>query len=93
MESQSMLLKYRSLAIQFHLECLHTSLTYYEYQSAKKHIKKAQELSGLTLNMTGKYSILHLEELQIWEDYYYYYYYTFINGENPQYCIPFWKLL
>uniref|UniRef100_A0A4W6G551 Tetratricopeptide repeat protein 27 n=1 Tax=Lates calcarifer TaxID=8187 RepID=A0A4W6G551_LATCA len=43
----------RNLAIQFHLECVYTSLTYYEYQPAKEHIKKAQELSGLNINMTG----------------------------------------
>ncbi|XP_047459637.1 tetratricopeptide repeat protein 27 isoform X2 [Mugil cephalus] len=53
MESQSLLLEHRNLAIQFHLECVYTSLTYYDYQSAKKHIKKARELSGLTVSMTG----------------------------------------
>lgn len=43
----------RNLAIQFHLECVYTCLTYYEYQPAKEHIKKAQELSGLDINLTG----------------------------------------
>uniref|UniRef100_A0A8P4KMZ3 Tetratricopeptide repeat protein 27 n=1 Tax=Dicentrarchus labrax TaxID=13489 RepID=A0A8P4KMZ3_DICLA len=42
-----------NLAIQFHLECVYTSLNYYEYQPAKEHIKKAQELSGLNINVTG----------------------------------------
>uniref|UniRef100_A0A668AQW6 Tetratricopeptide repeat protein 27 n=1 Tax=Myripristis murdjan TaxID=586833 RepID=A0A668AQW6_9TELE len=44
---------HRNLAIQFHLECVYTSLTYYEYQSAKLHIQRAKELSGLEMNMTG----------------------------------------
>ncbi|XP_057703701.1 tetratricopeptide repeat protein 27 [Corythoichthys intestinalis] len=43
----------RNLAIQFHLECVYLCLTYYEYQTAKEHIKKAQELSMLDINMTG----------------------------------------
>lgn len=47
------LLEQRNLAIHFHLECVYTSLTYYEYQPAKEHMKKAQELSGLDINMTG----------------------------------------
>uniref|UniRef100_A0A671V8J2 Tetratricopeptide repeat protein 27 n=1 Tax=Sparus aurata TaxID=8175 RepID=A0A671V8J2_SPAAU len=42
-----------NLAIQLHLECVYTSLTYYEYQPAKEHIKRAQELSGLNINVTG----------------------------------------
>lgn len=46
-------LQQRNLAIQFHLECVYINLTYYEYQSAKEHIRKAQELSGLNINMTG----------------------------------------
>ncbi|XP_070772657.1 tetratricopeptide repeat protein 27 [Enoplosus armatus] len=53
LKCQSMLSEQSNLAIQFHLECVYTSLTYYEYQPAKEHIKKAQELSGLTINMTG----------------------------------------
>ncbi|XP_029376814.1 tetratricopeptide repeat protein 27 isoform X2 [Echeneis naucrates] len=53
LKNQSVLLDHRLLAIQFHLECVYTSLTYYEYQPAKEHIKKAQELSGLNINMTG----------------------------------------
>ncbi|KAF7661306.1 hypothetical protein LDENG_00265090 [Lucifuga dentata] len=43
----------RNLAIQFYLECVYINLTYYEYQPAKEHIKKAKELSGLEINMTG----------------------------------------
>uniref|UniRef100_A0AAY4EYM5 Tetratricopeptide repeat protein 27 n=1 Tax=Denticeps clupeoides TaxID=299321 RepID=A0AAY4EYM5_9TELE len=43
----------RHLAIQFHLECGHTCLTYYDYRPAKQHFQKAQELAGLEVNMTG----------------------------------------
>ncbi|XP_061914968.1 LOW QUALITY PROTEIN: tetratricopeptide repeat protein 27 [Entelurus aequoreus] len=43
----------RNLSIQFHLECVYCSLAYYEYSTAKEHIKKAQELSMLDINMTG----------------------------------------
>uniref|UniRef100_A0A8C3AQ27 Tetratricopeptide repeat protein 27 n=1 Tax=Cyclopterus lumpus TaxID=8103 RepID=A0A8C3AQ27_CYCLU len=43
----------RKLAIHFHLECVYTSLTYYDYKPAKEHIQKAQELSGLDINLTG----------------------------------------
>lgn len=50
---QSLLSEQRNLAIQFHLECVYTCLTYYEYQPAKEHIKRAQELSGLNINVTG----------------------------------------
>ncbi|XP_071337665.1 tetratricopeptide repeat protein 27 isoform X2 [Trachinotus anak] len=50
---QSVLSEQRHLAIQLHLECAYTCLTYYEYQPAKEHIRKAQELSGLNINMTG----------------------------------------
>nr|XP_046256932.1 tetratricopeptide repeat protein 27 [Scatophagus argus] len=53
LKCQSVLLEHRNLAIQFHLECVYTSLTYYEYHPAKEHIQKAQELSGLNINMTG----------------------------------------
>lgn len=42
-----------TLATQFHLECSYISLMYYDYKSAKEHIQKAQELSGLDINMTG----------------------------------------
>ncbi|XP_032397890.1 tetratricopeptide repeat protein 27 isoform X1 [Etheostoma spectabile] len=45
--------EHRNLAIQFHLECVYASLTYYDYQPAKDHINQAQELSGLDINMTG----------------------------------------
>ncbi|XP_041645689.1 tetratricopeptide repeat protein 27 [Cheilinus undulatus] len=50
---QSVLAEHKNLAIQFHLECVYTNLTYYEYKPAKEHIKEAQELSGLSINMTG----------------------------------------
>ncbi|XP_028279558.1 tetratricopeptide repeat protein 27 [Parambassis ranga] len=50
---QDVLSEQRNLVIQFHLECVYTCLTYYEYQPAKEHIEKAQELSGLNINMTG----------------------------------------
>ncbi len=56
MRHQSVLLEERNLAIQFHLECVYTCLTYYEYQPAKEHIKTAQELSGLNINVTGMLS-------------------------------------
>uniref|UniRef100_A0A672FKP0 Tetratricopeptide repeat protein 27 n=1 Tax=Salarias fasciatus TaxID=181472 RepID=A0A672FKP0_SALFA len=44
---------FRPLAVQFHLECVYTCLTYYEYQPAKEHIQEAQQLSGLDVNLTG----------------------------------------
>ncbi|XP_034464194.1 tetratricopeptide repeat protein 27 [Hippoglossus hippoglossus] len=53
LKRQSVLSEHRNLAIQFHLECVYMNLTYYEYQPAKEHINKAQELSGLNINMTG----------------------------------------
>lgn len=53
LKCQSVLSEQRNLAIQFYLECAYTYLTYYEYQSAREHIEKAQELSGLSINMTG----------------------------------------
>lgn len=53
LKCQSLLLEQKNLAIQLHLECVYTSLTYYEYQPAKEHIKRAQELSGLNINVTG----------------------------------------
>uniref|UniRef100_A0A3Q3GNN2 Tetratricopeptide repeat protein 27 n=1 Tax=Labrus bergylta TaxID=56723 RepID=A0A3Q3GNN2_9LABR len=53
LKCQSLLLEHKNLAIQFHLECVYTNLTYYEYKPAKEHIKKAEELSGLDINMTG----------------------------------------
>ncbi|XP_067091989.1 tetratricopeptide repeat protein 27 [Osmerus mordax] len=43
----------RCLAMQFHLECGYTSLTYYEYHPAKESFQRAKELSGLEVNMTG----------------------------------------
>uniref|UniRef100_A0A668AGD3 Tetratricopeptide repeat protein 27 n=1 Tax=Myripristis murdjan TaxID=586833 RepID=A0A668AGD3_9TELE len=53
LKHESLFVDQRNLAIQFHLECVYTSLTYYEYQSAKLHIQRAKELSGLEMNMTG----------------------------------------
>lgn len=52
-KSLSLCPEQRNLAIHFHLECVYTNLTYYNYQSAKEHSEKAQELSGLNINMTG----------------------------------------
>uniref|UniRef100_A0A673BIQ9 Tetratricopeptide repeat protein 27 n=1 Tax=Sphaeramia orbicularis TaxID=375764 RepID=A0A673BIQ9_9TELE len=46
-------LKTLYLTIMLHLECVYTNLTYYEYQAAKEHMRTAQQLSGLTINMTG----------------------------------------
>lgn len=56
LQCQPLLSKQRNLAIHFHLECVYTSLTYYDYQPAKEHIKKAQELCGLNINLTGMFS-------------------------------------
>ncbi|XP_078129351.1 tetratricopeptide repeat protein 27 [Sander vitreus] len=53
LKCQTVFSEQRKLAIHFHLECVYTSLTYYDYQPAKEHINKAQELSGLDINMTG----------------------------------------
>uniref|UniRef100_A0A3Q3WKP9 Tetratricopeptide repeat protein 27 n=1 Tax=Mola mola TaxID=94237 RepID=A0A3Q3WKP9_MOLML len=50
---QTWLSEQRNLAVQFHLECTYLSLTYYDYRPAKEHIRRAQELSGLSVNMTG----------------------------------------
>ncbi|XP_073683071.1 tetratricopeptide repeat protein 27 [Garra rufa] len=44
---------HRNLAIQFHLECSYTCLTYYEYRRAKEHLQTARDLSGIDVNMTG----------------------------------------
>uniref|UniRef100_A0A673BMC4 Tetratricopeptide repeat protein 27 n=1 Tax=Sphaeramia orbicularis TaxID=375764 RepID=A0A673BMC4_9TELE len=49
----SLLSEHTNLAVQLHLECVYTNLTYYEYQAAKEHMRTAQQLSGLTINMTG----------------------------------------
>ncbi|KAM3606001.1 uncharacterized protein V6R79_008859 [Siganus canaliculatus] len=53
LQYQSLPSEHKNLAIQFHLECVYLNLTYYEYQAAKEHIKRAQELSGLTVSVTG----------------------------------------
>ncbi|XP_061693028.1 tetratricopeptide repeat protein 27 isoform X2 [Syngnathoides biaculeatus] len=53
LKCESLFPEQRNLAIQFHLECMYCSLTYYEYKRAKDHIKKAQDLSMLDINMTG----------------------------------------
>ncbi|XP_043118753.1 tetratricopeptide repeat protein 27 [Puntigrus tetrazona] len=44
---------HRNLAIQFHLECSYTCLTYYEYRRAKEHLQAARDLSGIDVNVTG----------------------------------------
>uniref|UniRef100_A0A671PYT5 Tetratricopeptide repeat protein 27 n=1 Tax=Sinocyclocheilus anshuiensis TaxID=1608454 RepID=A0A671PYT5_9TELE len=44
---------HRNLAIQFHLECSYTCLTYYEYRRAKEHMQTARDLSGIDVNMIG----------------------------------------
>lgn len=82
LKCSSVLSEQRNLAIQFHLECVYTSLTYYEYQPAKEHIKRAQELSGLNINITGK--VLENNWVTYWkcrqaQD-------TFILGNEP--CKP-----
>lgn len=41
------------LAVQFHLECGYTCLTYYEYSQAKEHFTKAREMAGLDIILTG----------------------------------------
>ncbi|CAL8298155.1 unnamed protein product [Merluccius merluccius] len=43
----------RDLAARFHLECMYTSLAYWEYRQAKEHVEKAKELTGLEFNTTG----------------------------------------
>ncbi|KAM9847941.1 tetratricopeptide repeat protein 27 [Aulostomus maculatus] len=53
LECKPLFSEQRNLAIQFYLECVYTHLTYYEYQPAKEDIKKARELSRLTISMTG----------------------------------------
>uniref|UniRef100_A0A8C6UIN3 Tetratricopeptide repeat protein 27 n=1 Tax=Neogobius melanostomus TaxID=47308 RepID=A0A8C6UIN3_9GOBI len=52
-EHQSLLEKHQNLLLQFHLECVYVNLSYYEYPSAKEHMRRAQELTGLGVNMTG----------------------------------------
>uniref|UniRef100_A0A3B4B355 Tetratricopeptide repeat protein 27 n=1 Tax=Periophthalmus magnuspinnatus TaxID=409849 RepID=A0A3B4B355_9GOBI len=37
----------------FHLECVYINLSYYEYSEAKEHVRRSQELSGLSVNLTG----------------------------------------
>ncbi|KAJ8250597.1 hypothetical protein COCON_G00225190 [Conger conger] len=44
---------HRNLAVQFHLECGYTCLTYYEYRPAKEHFQQARELSRLEVTVTG----------------------------------------
>lgn len=53
MKREPGLSEHLTLATQFHLECSYISLMYYDYKSAKEHIQKAQELSGLDISMTG----------------------------------------
>lgn len=52
-ERQSELEEHQSLLVQFHLECVYVNLSYYEYSEAKEHMKRAQELTALSVNMTG----------------------------------------
>ncbi|KAK7901720.1 hypothetical protein WMY93_018489 [Mugilogobius chulae] len=52
-KSSSSLQNHLSLLLQFHLECVYTNLSYYEYSEAKVHMKLAQDLSGLSVNTTG----------------------------------------
>lgn len=52
-KSHPVLTAQRNLGVQFHLECTYISLVYYDYQPAKEHIQKAQQLCGLNISMTG----------------------------------------
>lgn len=53
MKFQAELSEHPPLEIQFHLECAHLSLMYYDYKVAQEHLQKAQELSGLDVSLTG----------------------------------------
>lgn len=53
MQSHPVLSAQRNLGVQFHLECIYISLVYYDYQPAKEHMQRAQQLCGLNTCMTG----------------------------------------
>lgn len=52
-ERRLLLAERQNLLLQFHLECVYVNLSYYEYSEAKEHMRRAQELTGLSVNMTG----------------------------------------
>ncbi|KTG33738.1 hypothetical protein cypCar_00006683 [Cyprinus carpio] len=59
---------HRNLAIQFHLECSYTCLTYYEYRRAKEHLQTARSLSGIDVNMIATPQELLPKDHQLSDD-------------------------